>query len=97
MVIHVQVGDPHKLRLTTVLNGVVVQVSGGGDGFVLLGILPFNTLAWLQLEPSRLLSQEGTTETMIFKTEAIIAWISKLVTLKPGDVILTGYVGGAIV
>jgi 2-keto-4-pentenoate hydratase/2-oxohepta-3-ene-1,7-dioic acid hydratase in catechol pathway len=34
--------------------------------------------------------QDSTTAQMVFKTEAIIAWISKLVTLNPGDVILTG-------
>jgi len=34
--------------------------------------------------------QDSNTAQMVFKTEAIVAWISKFVTLLPGDVILTG-------
>ena len=34
--------------------------------------------------------QDGNTNTLVHKTEAIIAWASKFMTLKAGDVILTG-------
>ncbi|KAM8760241.1 fumarylacetoacetate hydrolase domain-containing protein 2A isoform 2-T3 [Acanthopagrus schlegelii] len=34
--------------------------------------------------------QSSNTDQMIFKTEALIAWVSKFVTLTPGDVFLTG-------
>ncbi|XP_061754608.1 fumarylacetoacetate hydrolase domain-containing protein 2A [Nerophis ophidion] len=34
--------------------------------------------------------QSSNTDQMIFNTEALIAWVSKFVTLTPGDVFLTG-------
>ncbi|KAM3611255.1 uncharacterized protein V6R79_015651 [Siganus canaliculatus] len=34
--------------------------------------------------------QSSTTNQMIFRTQALIAWVSKFVTLTPGDVFLTG-------
>lgn len=34
--------------------------------------------------------QDGNTKELVHKTEACVAWISKLITLKPGDLILTG-------
>ncbi|XP_068422723.1 fumarylacetoacetate hydrolase domain-containing protein 2A [Clinocottus analis] len=34
--------------------------------------------------------QSGNTDQMIFQTEALVAWVSKFVTLTPGDVFLTG-------
>ncbi|XP_022051760.1 fumarylacetoacetate hydrolase domain-containing protein 2A [Acanthochromis polyacanthus] len=34
--------------------------------------------------------QSSNTEQMIFKTAALVAWVSKFVTLTPGDVFLTG-------
>mmetsp|Transcript_16849 Transcript_16849/g.32886 ORF Transcript_16849/g.32886 Transcript_16849/m.32886 type:complete len:304 (+) Transcript_16849:36-947(+) len=34
--------------------------------------------------------QDSNTKQLVFKTEFIIEWISKYVTLKPGDLILTG-------
>nr|XP_057926372.1 fumarylacetoacetate hydrolase domain-containing protein 2A [Doryrhamphus excisus]XP_057926373.1 fumarylacetoacetate hydrolase domain-containing protein 2A [Doryrhamphus excisus] len=34
--------------------------------------------------------QSSNTDQMIFKTEALISWVSKFVTLTPGDVFLTG-------
>ncbi|KAM8973699.1 oxaloacetate tautomerase fahd2, mitochondrial-like [Pelodytes ibericus] len=36
------------------------------------------------------LMQDSNTNQMVFKTEALIAWVSKFVTLKPGDIFLTG-------
>ncbi|NP_001086239.1 fumarylacetoacetate hydrolase domain-containing protein 2 [Xenopus laevis] len=36
------------------------------------------------------LVQNSNTNQMVFKTEALIAWASKFVTLNPGDVFLTG-------
>ncbi|XP_028270565.1 fumarylacetoacetate hydrolase domain-containing protein 2A isoform X2 [Parambassis ranga] len=34
--------------------------------------------------------QSSNTDQMIFKTAALVAWVSKFVTLAPGDVFLTG-------
>eukprot|EP00054_Salpingoeca_dolichothecata_P037105 m.9743 g.9743 ORF g.9743 m.9743 type:complete len:307 (-) comp7254_c0_seq1:47-967(-) len=34
--------------------------------------------------------QDSNTKQLVFKTEAIIEWVSKLFTLKPGDLIFTG-------
>ncbi|TMS03611.1 Fumarylacetoacetate hydrolase domain-containing protein 2 [Larimichthys crocea] len=34
--------------------------------------------------------QSSNTDQMIFKTEALVAWVSKFVTLSPGDIFLTG-------
>nr|XP_033806251.1 fumarylacetoacetate hydrolase domain-containing protein 2-like isoform X2 [Geotrypetes seraphini] len=36
------------------------------------------------------LFQNSSTNQMIFKTEALISWVSKFATLYPGDVFLTG-------
>nr|XP_020635843.1 fumarylacetoacetate hydrolase domain-containing protein 2 [Pogona vitticeps]XP_020635844.1 fumarylacetoacetate hydrolase domain-containing protein 2 [Pogona vitticeps]XP_020635845.1 fumarylacetoacetate hydrolase domain-containing protein 2 [Pogona vitticeps] len=36
------------------------------------------------------LVQNSSTNQMIFKTEALVAWVSQFVTLYPGDVFLTG-------
>ncbi|XP_053574162.1 fumarylacetoacetate hydrolase domain-containing protein 2 [Bombina bombina] len=36
------------------------------------------------------LVQDSNTKQMVFKTEALIAWVSKFVTLNPGDIFLTG-------
>ncbi|KAM9810558.1 fumarylacetoacetate hydrolase domain-containing protein 2A [Neosynchiropus ocellatus] len=34
--------------------------------------------------------QSSSTQQMIFKTEALVSWVSRFVTLTPGDVFLTG-------
>ncbi|XP_078523145.1 oxaloacetate tautomerase fahd2, mitochondrial-like isoform X2 [Lissotriton helveticus] len=36
------------------------------------------------------LVQNSNTDQMIFKTEALVSWVSRFVTLYPGDVFLTG-------
>ena len=55
------------------------------------------------LDPSRLriqtrvngaIKQDGNTEQMIFKCDAIIEFITQVMTLLPGDVILTGTPAG---
>ncbi|KAL8602888.1 hypothetical protein ACOMHN_026848 [Nucella lapillus] len=50
--------DPHNLKLSTVVNGVV--------------------------------KQDSNTNQLVFKTPELVAFISKFMTLKPGDLILTG-------
>jgi hypothetical protein len=55
-----EIGDPHNLRLRTIVNGVVLQ--------------------------------DGNTKELVHKTEALVSYISRFVTLKPGDLILTGCV-----
>jgi len=57
-----EIGDPQKLRLTTRLNGVVVQ--------------------------------DDTTDHMIFDVAAIIAYVSTVTWLEPGDIIATGTPAG---
>jgi 5-oxopent-3-ene-1,2,5-tricarboxylate decarboxylase/2-hydroxyhepta-2,4-diene-1,7-dioate isomerase len=77
--------------------------SKGGDGFTPLGpaILPASSVA-----PDRLrlrtwvngkLAQEDTTATLIFPFSQLIADLSQLITLEPGDVILTGTPAGSTV
>uniref|UniRef100_UPI00358FE3A7 oxaloacetate tautomerase FAHD2A, mitochondrial-like n=1 Tax=Myxine glutinosa TaxID=7769 RepID=UPI00358FE3A7 len=34
--------------------------------------------------------QESNTEQMVFKTEFLVSWVSRIVTLYPGDIFLTG-------
>ncbi|ESO93041.1 hypothetical protein LOTGIDRAFT_216279 [Lottia gigantea] len=39
---------------------------------------------------NNVVKQEGNTDKLVHKTEAVVAFISRFVTLQPGDVILTG-------
>lgn len=43
---------------------------------------------WLDVDGARM--QDGTTDTMIFKPDFIVEYISRFMTLEPGDVITTG-------
>ena len=77
--------------------------SKGGDGFTPLGpdILPAADLdpdalrvrTWLNGQ----LVQEGTTDDLLFPFGRLIADLSQLMTLEPGDVILTGTPAGSSV
>ena len=77
--------------------------SKGGDGFTPLGpdILPATDLdpdtlrvrTWLNGQ----LVQEGTTDDLLFPFGRLIADLSQLMTLEPGDVILTGTPAGSSV
>jgi 2-keto-4-pentenoate hydratase/2-oxohepta-3-ene-1,7-dioic acid hydratase in catechol pathway len=49
---------------------------------------PQNLSMWLDVNGER--QQTGTTATMIFKIPKIIAYVSRFMTLLPGDVIVTG-------
>jgi 2-keto-4-pentenoate hydratase/2-oxohepta-3-ene-1,7-dioic acid hydratase in catechol pathway/regulator of RNase E activity RraA len=77
--------------------------SKGGDGFTPLGpsVLPAG-----ELDPANLrvrtwvdgeLVQEDTTATLLFPFGRLIADLSQLITLEPGDVILTGTPAGSSV
>lgn len=77
--------------------------SKGADGFTPLGprLLDARTL-----DPARLtlrtwvngeLVQDDTTDTLLFPFADIVADLSRLMTLEPGDVILTGTPAGASV
>ncbi|RDV46776.1 fumarylacetoacetate hydrolase family protein [Leifsonia sp. ku-ls] len=77
--------------------------SKGGDGFTPLGpeILPA-----AELDPSALrvrtwlngeLVQEGTTDDLLFPFGRLVADLSQLMTLEPGDIILTGTPAGSSV
>lgn len=77
--------------------------SKGGDGFTPLGpeVLPAAGLdpsalrvrTWLNGE----LVQEGTTDDLLFPFGRLIADLSQLMTLEPGDIILTGTPAGSSV
>jgi 5-oxopent-3-ene-1,2,5-tricarboxylate decarboxylase/2-hydroxyhepta-2,4-diene-1,7-dioate isomerase len=77
--------------------------SKGGDGFTPLGpeVIPAAGLdpaglrvrTWVNGE----LAQQGTTDTLLFPFGQLIADLSQLLTLEPGDVILTGTPAGASV
>lgn len=77
--------------------------SKGGDGFTPLGptVLPTSDLdpdalrvrTWLNGE----LVQEGSTDDLLFPFGRLVADLSQLMTLEPGDVILTGTPAGSSV
>ncbi|HEY5320635.1 MAG TPA: fumarylacetoacetate hydrolase family protein [Galbitalea sp.] len=77
--------------------------SKGGDGFTPLGsaIIPaagidpaaLRVRTWL----NGILVQDDTTETLLFPFGQLVADLSQLITLEPGDVILTGTPAGASV
>jgi 2-keto-4-pentenoate hydratase/2-oxohepta-3-ene-1,7-dioic acid hydratase in catechol pathway/regulator of RNase E activity RraA len=77
--------------------------SKGGDGFTPLGpeVIPATAVApdalrvrtWLNGE----LVQEGTTDDLLFPFGQLVADLSQLMTLEPGDVILTGTPAGSSV
>ncbi|MDN4596547.1 fumarylacetoacetate hydrolase family protein [Leifsonia virtsii] len=77
--------------------------SKGGDGFTPLGpvVLPAASLdpgalrvrTWLNGE----LVQEGATDDLLFPFGRLIADLSQLMTLEPGDIILTGTPAGSSV
>ena len=77
--------------------------SKGADGFTPLGP---RLLDARQLDPAALrlrtwvngaLVQDDTTDTLLFPFGQLVADLSRLVTLEPGDVILTGTPAGASV
>ena len=49
---------------------------------------PQNLKLWLDLNGQR--RQTGSTRTMIFSVATLIAYISRFVTLEPGDLVITG-------
>ncbi|SDH29111.1 2-keto-4-pentenoate hydratase/2-oxohepta-3-ene-1,7-dioic acid hydratase (catechol pathway) [Leifsonia sp. 98AMF] len=77
--------------------------SKGGDGFTPLGPA---VLSAADLDPDALrvrtwlngdLVQEGTTDDLLFPFGRLVADLSQLMTLEPGDVILTGTPAGSSV
>ncbi|WP_431220916.1 fumarylacetoacetate hydrolase family protein [Leifsonia xyli] len=77
--------------------------SKGGDGFTPLGpaVIPaadvdpdaLRVRTWLNGE----LVQEGTTDDLLFPFGRLVADLSQLMTLEPGDIILTGTPAGSSV
>ncbi|KAK3771851.1 hypothetical protein RRG08_028759 [Elysia crispata] len=49
---------------------------------------PHNLRLWTLV--NGIAKQDGNTSEMVFKTEAVIAFLSRFITLKAGDIILTG-------
>ncbi|MEI2415321.1 fumarylacetoacetate hydrolase family protein [Orrella sp. JC864] len=49
---------------------------------------PHNLRLWLEVDGKRY--QDGSTSTMIFRVPQIVAYLSRFMTLYPGDVISTG-------
>lgn len=69
----------------------------GGDGFCPLGPWlvtsdeipdPQDLAIWLEVDGRRM--QDGWTRTMIFDVATIVSFVSRTMTLLPGDVVLTG-------
>jgi 2-keto-4-pentenoate hydratase/2-oxohepta-3-ene-1,7-dioic acid hydratase in catechol pathway/regulator of RNase E activity RraA len=77
--------------------------SKGGDGFTPLGpvVIPAERLdpaslrvrTWVNDE----LVQDGSTDTLLFPFGQLVADLSQLLTLEPGDIILTGTPAGSSV
>ena len=53
---------------------------------------PQNLSLWLEVNGSRF--QDGTTQDMIFPVVQLVSFVSRFMTLMPGDVILTGTPAG---
>lgn len=77
--------------------------SKGGDGFTPLGPA---TIAAREIDPAALrirtwvngeLAQDDTTAELLFDFGRLVADLSQLITLEPGDVILTGTPAGSTV
>ncbi|MFC7737858.1 fumarylacetoacetate hydrolase family protein [Roseomonas sp. GCM10028921] len=49
---------------------------------------PQNLSMWLEVDGKRM--QDGTTRTMIFDVRTIVSYVSRFITLHPGDIITTG-------
>ena len=49
---------------------------------------PQNLQLWLEIDGVR--RQSGTTKTMIFSVATLVSYLSRILTLHPGDVIATG-------
>ncbi|MCB1883953.1 MAG: fumarylacetoacetate hydrolase family protein [Geminicoccaceae bacterium] len=49
---------------------------------------PGNLKMWLEVDGHRY--QDGSTATMVFKTAFLVSYLSRFMTLEPGDVIPTG-------
>jgi len=69
----------------------------GQDGFcpTAFGVVPAALLgdpqaAHLRLAVNGVTKQDASTSDMIYSVAELIAWASRLMTLEPGDVILTG-------
>jgi 2,4-didehydro-3-deoxy-L-rhamnonate hydrolase len=49
---------------------------------------PQNLTLWLEVDGHRF--QNGSTETMIFPVRYLVSYVSKYMSLQPGDIISTG-------
>jgi 2,4-didehydro-3-deoxy-L-rhamnonate hydrolase len=49
---------------------------------------PMNLSMWLEVNGRRF--QQGSTRTMIFKPAFLVSYISRFMTLEPGDIVTTG-------
>ena len=49
---------------------------------------PQNLQLWLEIDGVR--RQSGTTKTMVFNVATLVSYLSRIMTLNPGDVIATG-------
>ena len=49
---------------------------------------PQDLAMWLELDGKRM--QDGSTRTMIFDVRTLVSYVSRFVTLHPGDIITTG-------
>lgn len=58
--------------------------------FILLQDIPDHTNVSLWCSVNGTVRQRGTTSDMIFSIETLVSYISSIMTLNPGDVVLTG-------
>jgi 2-keto-4-pentenoate hydratase/2-oxohepta-3-ene-1,7-dioic acid hydratase in catechol pathway len=65
-----------------------------GPWFVTRGAVPDPQDLALRLEVDGVVRQEGTTADMIFSVAYLVAYVSRFMSLQPGDVILTGTPAG---
>jgi 2-keto-4-pentenoate hydratase/2-oxohepta-3-ene-1,7-dioic acid hydratase in catechol pathway len=65
-----------------------------GPGMVPASSIPDPQALWLVTRVNGQVVQQASTATMIFSVAAIIAFLSSLMTLEPGDIIATGTPSG---
>ena len=70
------------------------QTGGFGPALVTLDELPSSRVVALSTRVNGVTVQHATTDQMIFPIPVLVNYISTFVTLRPGDVIVTGTPGG---
>ena len=78
--------DPHALRLRSWR-----IPAGGGDPGAVAGATP---ASGAEPDPTAIVMQDGTTADMVWRIPELIEFVSRQITLEPGDILSTGTPSG---